>query len=171
MTARAAAKTVCNPGDGRGHARLRAGRRERGHCVMRLQAALIMVAYIGYRTYLVLTPISAMTVAFLHRRSHSSSEDRIDPGCAMVVEQQSNSDTAIGGAADRVEQQSTRPVGVPDIILKIESAFGRPCQQRAPGKRVACIRQLGKRRIFPDTRPPAAKLLFLVWLCPVENGR
>src|SRR6266550_2963358 len=69
------------------------------------------------------------------------SEQRVEPGRVVVVQQQPYANAAIRCGAQGLEQQGTRHVVVPDVILNIKRTLGALCQQRPRSKRIARIRQ------------------------------
>ena len=50
------------------------------------------------------------------------SDDPIERACIVIVEKQPNADTAVSRLAKLVEQVATRPVAVPDVILRVDAS-------------------------------------------------
>src|SRR6266404_9219591 len=69
------------------------------------------------------------------------SEQCVEPGRVVVVQQQPHADAAIRCGAQGFEQQGTRHVVAPDVILNIKRTLGALCQQRPRSKRIARIWQ------------------------------
>src|SRR6266404_9177526 len=69
------------------------------------------------------------------------SEQCVEPGRVVVVQQQPHANAAIRCGAQGLEQQGTRHVVVPDVILNIKRTLGALCQQRPRSKRIARIGQ------------------------------
>lgn len=72
----------------------------------------------------------------VERREHG-----IETGGVVVVEQQPNTDAAVGGTPQRREQHGTGHIVVPDVIPHVEGALGGIGQQRARREGIMPIRQ------------------------------
>ena len=68
-------------------------------------------------------------------------QHRVHARGVVVVEQQPYAHSAVGGAAQGVEQQAPGDVVVPDVVLEIEAAFGRVGECGANGKGVQPSRE------------------------------
>ena len=59
----------------------------------------------------------------------------------VIVEEQPYPDTAVGGSAQRIEQQRAREVVVPDVVLHVEAALGDIRKPNQRGERIASTEQ------------------------------
>src|SRR3546814_7548415 len=71
----------------------------------------------------------------------------VHPGDAVVVQQHPHPNASIGGLVHGFQQQGSRSVAVPDIILDIETADGGARQQSAGGEGVTAVVQLVNARM------------------------
>lgn len=58
----------------------------------------------------------------------------VEPRNAVVVEKQSHPHPALCRGMDRFQQQRSRTITVPDVVLQIEAALGRPGEGDTRGK-------------------------------------
>ncbi|MNT17181.1 hypothetical protein D3C72_1523190 [compost metagenome] len=68
-------------------------------------------------------------------------QDLVQPGGAIVIQQQADAHSAVGRLVQRLQQHGACHVAMPDVVLHIQAAFGRARQHHARGESVVGVGQ------------------------------